>query len=111
MKATRLFFNNLLAETLEQHIAKNLPLHFHWSCLYCHDEHQGNLLKKATALKHNPDLEISQPDIALIDSDGKVFVVIETVTTRKPKKGVLDFYKKQQIILIQILLPSAANLQ
>lgn len=111
MKATRPSLKTLLAETLEQHIVQNLPLHIHWSCLYCHDEHQGNLLKKATALALDPDLEISQPDIALLDNEGKVFAVIEIVTTRKPKKGVLEFYKKQRIILIQILRPSAANLE
>ena len=38
-----------------------------------------------------------QPDIALIDKEGKVKSVIEIVVTHKPEEKTLDFYKKNNI--------------
>lgn len=42
-----------------------------------------------------------QPDIALIDKEGKVKEVIEVVVTHKPEEKTIDFYKRKNILLYQ----------
>ena len=109
MKAKRPLFKTFLAETIQHHIAEKRPLYFSWSCQYCHDEHRGDMLKKAASLKLDPDLEIGRQDIGLIDKAGKVFAIIQIAATRVIKKSALEFFKRQQIILIQIPMPSTTD--
>jgi ribosomal protein L37AE/L43A len=99
-------FKNLLARKIEQHIKTISPLPISWNCKYCGLLHEGNLLKKIKDVKIEHYLTICKPDIALIDKEDKVFAVIEVVVTHKPEETVLNFYNKNNIILIQINLTS-----
>jgi hypothetical protein len=52
------------------------------------------------------NLTVCQPDIALLDDKNKVFAVIEIVVTHKPEVQVIQYYRDNDIILIQINLQS-----
>ena len=104
--ALHFLFKNLLAEKLQKHISTHTPLLMTWSCKYCYNRHTGNLLKKIRSLKVEYNMTVCQPDIALFDRDGNVFAVIEIVVSHKPEKNVLQFYKDNNIILLQINLTS-----
>lgn len=103
-------FKSLLAKKLQKHIDENIPLQFHWACQYCDDRHEGNLLKRIKSVAVEYDLEICRPDIALFDKDNKAFAAIEIVVTHKPENRVLEYYKKNNIILIQINLTSDTDI-
>ena len=104
--ALHYLFKNLLADKLQNHIETQTPLLMTWQCKYCYSEHSGNLLKKIKSIKVEHNMRICQPDIALLDSDDKVFAVIEVVVTHKPEEHVLNIYKDANIILVQINLKS-----
>jgi hypothetical protein len=99
-------FKNLLSDKLQKHISTQTPLQMTWSCEYCYSGHTGNLLKKIKSVKVEHNMTDCQPDIALFDEDNKVFAVVEIVVTHKPEENVLQFYKDNNIILIQINLTS-----
>ena len=64
------------------------------------------MLKKISTVKIEHNLTVCQPDIALLDQNEKVFAAIEIVVTHKPEPKVVQFYKENGIILIQIKLTS-----
>lgn len=99
-------FKNLLVNKLHKHIENKEPLEFNWKCEYCYDLHSGNLLKKIKSVKLEHNLNVCRPDIALLDFNDTVFAVIEIVVTHKPEENTIDFYNKNEIILIQINLKS-----
>ncbi|TSD66351.1 hypothetical protein FFF34_002820 [Inquilinus sp. KBS0705] len=99
-------FKMLLADKLQQHIVDQQSLTIAWHCNYCDEPHSGNLLKKITGLKVEHNLVVCQPDIALFDKENKVFAVIEVVVSHKPEQSALDYYKRNNIIMIQINLSS-----
>jgi hypothetical protein len=103
-------FKNLLAQKLQHDINNSLLLTITWNCKYCTEKHAGNLLKKVAHLKVEHDLGACQPDIALLDNDNKVIAVVEVVVTHKPEKQVIDFYQRNNIILIQLNLTSDNDL-
>lgn len=47
-------------------------------------------------------MQICKPDIALLDKDDKVVIVIEIVVTHKPSPETLQFYKDNKIACLQI---------
>jgi hypothetical protein len=56
-------------------------------------------------------MNICRPDIALLNGKKNVFAVIEIVVTHKPDDNVINYYKANNIILIQINLDSEDNLE
>jgi len=104
--ALHLNFKNMLAKKLQQNLETNEPLHFSWKCKYCYEEHSGNLLKKINNIKLEYNLCECIPDIALFDNQNNIFAVIEIVVTHKPEEKTLQFYKDNNIIMIQINLES-----
>jgi hypothetical protein len=99
-------FKNLVADKIKKQIESNIPLPLGWNCRYCGEKHTGNLLKKITDVKVEHSLTVCKPDIALLDSENKVFAVIEVVVTHKPEESTVQFYNDNDIILIQINLTS-----
>lgn len=82
-------------------VEKN-PMWFEWECDKCHEMHKGNLIKKATSIVEEFDLQICRPDIALLDKNNKVIIVIEVVVTHKPTLETLQFYNDNKIACLQI---------
>ncbi len=109
-------FKKLLISLLELYISESKPLNITWSCHDCFigiakSNFKTNLLAKTAAVKEEYNLKVCQPDIALLDADGKVMVVIEIVVTHKPEEEVLDYYERNGIVLIQINLSSEEDLE
>ncbi|MBM4208427.1 MAG: hypothetical protein FJ190_10605 [Gammaproteobacteria bacterium] len=103
-------FKYLLVNKIQQHITTNQPLPISWNCAFCGIEHSGNLIKKIKAVKAEHNLTVCRPDIALFDGKEKVFAVIEIVVTHKPEESVKNYYKENNIVLIQINLTSDKDL-
>ena len=77
-------------------------LQFEWECEKCKERHFGNLLKKAVKVIEECDMQICRPDIALLDKDDKVVIVIEIVVTHEPSPEVALFYDANKIACLQI---------
>ena len=70
-------FKDRCAELLRDKISKNENQYFEWECEKCYEHHSGNLLRKAVSVVTEYDLGVCKPDIALLDNNGKVVIVIE----------------------------------
>ena len=97
-------FKQKCANYICEKISKQEELIFEWECEKCLENHNGNLLKKAVDVKTEYDMGICRPDIALLDKDGKVVIVVEVVVTHKPEPEVLDYYEKKKIACLQLVV-------
>ncbi len=95
-------FKEKCVEFIRQKIADNENIKFEWHCEKCEEEHSGNLLKKAVKVEPEYDLGICKPDIALLDKDGKVVIVVEVVVTHKPEPEAMQYYDDNKIACLQI---------
>lgn len=77
-------------------------LQFEWKCEKCNEYHIGNLLKRAMKIEKEYDMQFCRPDIALLDKDNKVVIVIEIVVTHDPPTENIQFYSKKKIACLQI---------
>ena len=95
-------FKERCAEYIRNKIAKHEDLYFECFCEDCFKQHKGNLLKKAEKVVLEYDLGVCKPDIALLDGNDKVIIVIEIVVTHKPEDKVLKYYEENNIACLQI---------
>ncbi len=95
-------FKERCVEFIRQKIADNENIQFEWHCEKCEEEHTGNLLKKAVRVEPERDLEKCKPDIALLDKDGNVVIVVEVVVTHKPEPEVMQYYDDKKIACLQL---------
>ena len=95
-------FKERCAEYLREKISQNASVTFEWKCEKCIEEHRGNLLKKAIKVITEYNLGICQPDIALLDSNDNVIIVIEVVVSHSPEPAVLEYYNNNKIACLQI---------
>jgi hypothetical protein len=108
--ALHLAFKTLLYEKIKACIENNRPLPFRWQCSYCLDEHEGNLLKKVARAEMEFDAGVCIPDIALFDSDNRLFAAIEVVVSHAPDEQALKFYDENNIIIIEFHLKDENDL-
>ena len=94
----------LVALIREKINSESKELTFGWHCEECGEYHKGNLIKKAVKVLEEYDLDICRPDIALLDNDGKVVIVIEVVVTHEPETKVLSYYKDNKIVCLQLVV-------
>ncbi len=99
-------FKKMLVDLLQKYKAENKPFLLNWNCDSCDYNNSGNLLEKVAFIKEEYTLEACRPDIALLDKEENFFAVIEIVVTHKPEESVLQYYKENKIVLIQINLSS-----
>lgn len=92
---------NLISESIN---SKSKELIFGWHCEECGEYHKGNLLKKAIKVVEEYDLGTCRPDIALLDNEGRVVIVIEIIVTHKPDLEVLSFYRDNNIVCLQLVV-------
>lgn len=99
-------FKNKCAELICEKLNSKEDLHFVWQCSKCHNKQSINLLNGVVAVdsEHhiNNDKNSPKPDIILLDNNGKVIMAIEIVVTHKPEQNVLQYYKENNIICLQI---------
>lgn len=103
-------FKILLLELLNSNLVSNNPFEMSFKCNVCQNIHNTNLLSGATAVKSEYDLRFCRPDIALIETNNRVYAVIEIVVTHEPDENTLKYYKNNQIVLIKIKLDTEEDL-
>jgi hypothetical protein len=64
-----------------------------------------------TEVKDEYNLVECRPDIALINQNNQVPIIIEIVDKHEPEKNVIDYCIKNKIILIKIKLDSTEDLE
>src|SRR5690606_18808850 len=72
--------------------------------------HTGNLLKTARKVELEHCLDECRPDLSLLDKNGRLVAAIEVVVTHKPEEGVREFYRQNNIALIELHLTSETDL-
>ena len=95
-------FKERAAECIRGKIENGNAFEFVWQCRECDEVHVGNMLKKAETVCLEYDLGVCRPDVALLDADGKVVIVIEVVVTHKPEPEVMAYYNDNKIGCLQI---------
>lgn len=103
-------FKMLLFNILAKYKAENKPFIINWSCDSCKQNNIADILEKTYSIKLEYILGEFRPDIALIDKDDKTIAVIELVDSHKPEEKAIEYYKTNNIILIQINLTSDLDL-
>ena len=69
-------FKQRAAEYIRMELGRpNRAVWFEWECDKCNELHKGNLLKKATKVVEELDLQVCRPDIALLDDNNNVVIV------------------------------------
>lgn len=100
-KRTKQKIVGLINDRLSQSVNE---LKFCWHCDECGEYHEGNLLKKAVKVVEEHNLTECIPDIALLDNDDNVVIVIEVVVTHEPSENALNFYKNHKIACLQLMI-------
>lgn len=95
-------FKEKIYDYIKSQIEKTSTLDFQWICDKCGDRHEGNLLKKAVSVKMEYDLGDCRPDIALLDKNGQVVIVIEVVVSHRPSEEAMKYYNSHKIACVQI---------
>lgn len=95
-------FKEKVAKVIRQKILKKEELIFKWVCDKCKGFHVGNLLKKAVDVVIEYNFGVCKADVALLDANRNVIIVLEIVVTHKPEKQTLEFYAKEKIVCIQV---------
>lgn len=95
-------FKERCADLIRSKISTQEELPFGWECGLCSEHHKGNLVKKAVTVVTEYDLGVCKPDIALLDSNGKVIIVVEVVVTHKPDDSAIQYYKDNKIACLLI---------
>ena len=92
-------FKDKCVEFIKSKILTKSDLYFEWECHKegCEEKHRGNLLKKAVDIIPEYDLGVCKPDIALLDKNGKVIIVIEVVVTHSPESKTMEYYDSNNI--------------
>ena len=95
-------FKKRAVECIQEKMNNGSVFNFIWDCEECHEQHCGNMLKKAKFVRQEYDMGVCRPDIALFDTNGKVVIVIEVVITHKPTTEVMNYYNNHKIACLQI---------
>lgn len=103
-------FKRSAADLLKKHLEEQKRFEIRWECEYCEDQHHFDVLKGVTSVKTEYSLDVCRPDIALLNADGEISVVIEIVVTHQPDETALTCYDNNGIILLQIDLESFDDL-
>ena len=95
-------FKDKCVDFIKDKIANGDELRFEWLCDQCNEKHEGNLLKKASDAVSEHDLVICRPDIALLDENNNVILVIEIIVNHPPEVETLQYYNKNNIEIMTL---------
>ena len=101
---------------LQSYIDNQREFPISWTCPECGCTFNGNLLKKAKTVekekqfKDRSDYSLSkQPDVSLVDENGKLIVAIEVVFTHDVEEEKLQFFIHNNVVLVKIFVQSAED--
>lgn len=101
---------------LRNYIEEQRELPISWTCPDCGSTFNGNLLKRAKTVekekkyKDRTDSSLfKQPDVSLIDENGKLIVAIEVIFTHDVDDDKLQFFAHNNVVLVKIYVQSAED--
>jgi ssDNA-binding Zn-finger/Zn-ribbon topoisomerase 1 len=100
----------LIRDAIARAIGEGKPLPVKWRCDYCKDEHSGNLVKKAAAVKLEQALGPVRPDLLLVSASDTPIAAIEVVVSHPPEFAARRFYRENDIELLVVRIESEAHL-
>ena len=104
-------FKKMVLEIIRKNIFSNTPIVVNFQCNICKMWHSANILMGIIEVKDEYSLTECRPDIALINQNNQVSIIIEIVHKHEPEKNVIDFCIKNQTVLIRIKLDSIDDLE
>ena len=104
-------FKKMLLENIKNNLNNKSPIIINWICNVCNMQHNGDLLNDIIDVKDEYNLVECRPDIALINKNGNVPIIIEIVDKHEPEKNVIDYCRKHNTVLIRIKLDSIDDLE
>ncbi len=96
------YFKERCVEVINKFILSQKDLFFVWRCKKCTGQHRTNLLENVSKVELEYDLKVCRPDIALLDSNDKLIVVIEIIVTHNPEPKVMQYYEDNNIICLLV---------
>ncbi len=108
--ALHLAFKTLLYKRLIKSLEIGKSEIINWNCQYCNEIHSGNLLKKINRIEMEQYVNQYKPDISLYDKYDKIFAVIEIIVSHKPEMELVEYYKDNNIAMVQFELKSDDDL-
>lgn len=102
---------------LQSCIEKNEQFTVSWNCPTCGKQFNGNLLHHAKSVQIEKQFEDNadgqdhkQPDISLIDENGKLIVAIEIVYTHDIEPDTWEFYNANNIVVLRLKFETVEEL-
>lgn len=95
-------FKEKCVEFIKDKLASNKKHPFSWKCIDCSSLHDDNLLYNVSSVEVEYSLGTCRPDIALLDKNHKVILVVEIIVKHSPEEETLRYYNKNNIACLQI---------
>ena len=95
-------FKKQCSEVISAKIKEKQELFFAWKCIRCRQIQTDNLLSDVVEVATEYNLGVCRPDIALLDSEGKVIKVVEIVVSHSPEEKSLKYYKENDIVCLKV---------
>ena len=98
---------------LHRYIDEHREFFITWTCPDCGSTFNGNLLKGAKAVEQEKQFKdktdgkwFKQPDVSLVDDNGKLLVAIEVIFTHDVETNTFDFYEHNDVVIVKIFVQS-----
>ena len=104
-------FKKLLVEKIKGNIVERKTLDIRFTCNICNGEHSFDLLYYVADVKIEHSLDGCRPDLVLLDALGRVLFIIEIIVTHEPENNVIEYCKKNGMVLIKINLDDLNDLE
>lgn len=95
-------FKKQCSEVISAKIKEKQELFYVWKCEWCKKTQQDNLLSDVVEVATEYNLGVCRPDIALLDSEGKLIKVVEIVVSHSPEEKSLKYYKENDIVCLKV---------
>lgn len=95
-------FKKQCSEVISAKIKEKQELFFAWKCIRCRQTQTDNLLSDVVEVATEYNLGVCRPDIALLDSEGKVIKIVEIVVSHSPEEKSLKYYKENDIVCLKV---------
>lgn len=94
---------------LQSYIEEQREFPIFWTCPGCGSTFNGDLLKRAKSVEKEKQYKdrtdnswFIQPDVSLVDENGKLIVAIEVVFTHDVDDNKLQFFAHNNVVLVKI---------
>ena len=104
-------FKNIAFQYIKELIKENKPLGIEYKCIVCNTLHKTNLLGGMKDINIEYNIENCRPDLALVDINNNIPIIIEIVDKHEPEQNVIDLCNNKRIVLIRYKLNDINDLE